>query len=195
LFCINPELHKFIPPAAKSDAAAYLVRARWLLMACSGQTYGLNGSVTLATRWHQGKIISNHVLRIVARDVRPGYLLTALGHPTLGRPLVLRLAFGTEVPEIAAEELKTFPVIRLGEVEDAIAEKAERASRLRMEADALENEGVGLLEAEIAYALGDFNEDNYDAEIARLRLEGIDANSKAVVTGKELQRRLEIMER
>jgi hypothetical protein len=195
LFRINPEVQKFIPAAAKADAAAYLVRAGWVLMACSGQIYGINGSVTLATRWHEGKIVSNHVLRIVAKDVRPGYLVTALGHPTLGRPLVLRLAFGTEVPEIGAEELRSFPVVRLGASEDDIADKAERASRLRLEADTLESEAAGLVEAAVAHALGDLSEDEYDTEIARRRLEQLDLNPRGVVTGKELQRRLEAIER
>jgi hypothetical protein len=163
LFKVNPEPHKFIPPGAKRDAVDYLVQAGWLLMACSGQTYGLNGSAVLATPWHENKIVSNHVLRIVPKDIRSGYLLMMLTHPTLGRPLVLRLAFGTSVPEIDAQELRATPVVRLGDVEYVIADKVERASALRIEADAVENAATALLEATIARALGDTGERDVQA--------------------------------
>jgi hypothetical protein len=151
VFKINPELRKFIPQISKRDAATYFVKRGWLLMACSGQLYGLNGSVMLADRWHENKIVSNHVIRIVPCDgstaVRPGYLQVALGHPLVGRPLVLRLAFGTEVPEIAPEDLRDFPVPRLSaSSERAIADCVERASALRMEADGEENAAVAFVE-------------------------------------------------
>jgi hypothetical protein len=155
LFKINPELRKFIPEVTKKDAAKYYVERGWLLMASSGQLYGLNGSVVLADTWHEGKIVSNHVIRIVPIGVRPGYLAVALGHPAFGRPLMLRLAFGSEVPEIAPEDLAGFPVVRLpSAVEDEIAEKMERASSLRMEADQQENAAVQSLETDVERRLG-----------------------------------------
>ena len=137
LFKINPELTKFIPTVSARAQRTYFVERNWLLMACSGQLYGLNGSTVLATRWHENKIVSNHVNRIVPTgSIRPGYLQMALGHPTLGRPLVLRLGFGSEVPEIAAEDLRAVPVARLGgATEDAIADDVEEAAKLRQQAD------------------------------------------------------------
>jgi hypothetical protein len=143
LFKVNPEVTKFIPEVTKRDAEAYHVERGWLLMACSGQLYGTNGSVMLANQWHEGKIVSNHVVRIVPKvgetAVRPGYLQMALAHPVYGRPLVLRLAFGTEVPEIDPEDLRGFPIVRLGDVvEGAIANAIERASELRRQASAEE---------------------------------------------------------
>lgn len=155
LFKINPELTKFIPEVTKKDAAKYYVKRGWLLMASSGQLYGLNGTVVLADTWHEGKIVSNHVIRIVPSHVRPGYLAVALGHPVFGRPLVLRLAFGSEVPEIAPEDLAAFPVVRLpSAAEDEIAEKMERASSLRMQADQQENAAVQSLETDLERRLG-----------------------------------------
>lgn len=159
LFKINPEFTKFIPPGAKKNAKQYLVRRGWLLMACSGQLYGLNGSVVLAGPWHENKIVSNHVLRIIPRPgadaVRPGYLRMALGHPTLGRPLVLRLAFGSEVPEIAPEDLlEHFPLVRLDDsVEGEIADRVERAALLRSDADGIEDAAVRLLEGHLEDAM------------------------------------------
>ncbi len=158
LFKINPEIRKHIPETTKMrNVDNYYVSAGWLLMACSGQLYGLNGSVILATDWHEEKIVSNHVLRIVpdTQKIRAGYLQMALGHPSVGRPLVLRCAFGTEVPEIDAGELTAFPVARLAAAqENAIADRVERASLLRMKADEKETEAVARLEERIEEKLG-----------------------------------------
>lgn len=159
LFKISPELTKFIPPGSKKNASRYLVQRDWLLMACSGQLYGLNGSVVLAGAWHEEKIVSNHVLRIVplqdADAIRPGYLQMALGHPVLGRPLVLRLGFGSEVPEISPEDLlEHFPVARLDpSVEAEVADLVERAASLRSKADELEASAVAMLESHLDEAL------------------------------------------
>lgn len=147
IFKINPELTKFIPPSSKKDSARYHVKRGWLLMASSGQLYGVNGSVVLADRWHEGKILSNHIVRIVPKGIRGGYLQMALGHPTYGRPLVQRLAFGTEVPEIGPSDLASFPVVCVGAApENAIADAVERASALRMQADDEENMTVDRVE-------------------------------------------------
>jgi len=126
-------------------------------MACSGQLYGTNGSVVLANEWHERKIVSNHVVRIIpkvtGKHARPGYLQMALGHPVYGRPLLLRLAFGTEVPEIAPDDLADFPVVRLGKDEDVIADAVERASDLRWRANEEEDRAVRLVEEYVESAL------------------------------------------
>jgi transcriptional regulator of met regulon len=190
LFKINPEITKFIPRTAKKDAEKYFVEPNWLLVACSGQIYGLNGSVTQATEWHQNKIVSNHVLRIVPGSVRSGYLRVALGHPILGRPLVLREVFGTSIPEIDPESLRDFPVVRLGALEDEIADQAERCMALQTFAENLENAATSLMESVIWHALGDVSEDDVDASLARVRLAEIEASPESVVTGDALKSRL-----
>jgi hypothetical protein len=159
IFKVNPILTKFIPPIHKKDADSYYVKPGWLLMACSGQIYGLNGRVILADAWHENKIVSNHVVRIVPPHdpdrVPPGYMLMALGHPSFGRPLVVRWAFGTEVPEIHPGDLKDFPVVRLGsDVEREIADQVERANALRRQADEEENAVVAEVEQRVATTLG-----------------------------------------
>lgn len=152
LFKLNPELDKFIPAVTKKDADKFYVESGWLLMACSGQLYGFNGTVVLANEWHENKIISNHVLRIVPKGIRPGYLMMALGHPTLGRPLVLRTAFGSEIPEIPPESLLDVPIPRL-DVEDRIADLIEGANVKRLTATAIEEAAVSELEDHFDAAL------------------------------------------
>lgn len=152
LFKVNPEITKFIPRATKKNAETYHVEKNWLLMACSGQIYGLNGGVVLASEWHENKIVSNHVIRIVPAEdgIRPGYLRMALGHPELGRPLVTRCAFGTSVPEIAPEGVRDLPVLRLAaDVEGEIADLVESADELRLRADREEDAATAMVEAEL----------------------------------------------
>ena len=153
LFKLNPEIDKFIPAVTKKDADKFYVERDWLLMACSGQLYGFNGTVVLANAWHEHKIVSNHVLRIVPDGIRPGYLMMALGHPTLARPLVLRTAFGSEIPEIPPESLLRVPIPRLGAVEAEIAELVEGAGSKRFAANKTEDDAVRDLERHLERAL------------------------------------------
>jgi hypothetical protein len=74
---------------------------------------------------------------------RPGYIQVALNHPIFGRPLVLRSAFGTSIPELAPDDIKDFPLVRLpAAVEGEIADMAERAVDLRAWADELEDTAI-----------------------------------------------------
>jgi type I restriction enzyme, S subunit len=173
LIKINPEVTKYLPVTTKMRRPErYYVKAGWLLMVCSGQIYGINGSVLEAMPSHEGRMISNHVLRIVPKlgEIRPGYLQVALGHPELGRPLVLRCAFGTEVPELGEAEVGALPLVRLEESqEDAIADLAEGASVLRMKADKLENAVVARLEARISKRLAGTEGDSPEVMFSRLQ--------------------------
>jgi hypothetical protein len=112
-------------------------------MACSGQVYGLNGAAMLMTEHHENVFFSHDLIRILPNrnKVRPGYLLVALTHPKLGRPLVIRYAYGTSIPHLDPGDVASFPVVRLGEREEAaIADLAEEASMKRAKADFVERQ-------------------------------------------------------
>jgi hypothetical protein len=159
IFKINPEITKFVT-GGRGGQAAYRVKRNWILLARSGQLYGINGSTMLANAWHENKIISEHIIRVITKNdskaIRPGYLQMALGHPVFGRPLMLRLSFGTSVPEISPEDVKDFPVVRLRpKQETEIGELVEGASTIRMEADEKENAAVQVVEKAIHEMLGE----------------------------------------
>jgi hypothetical protein len=142
LFALNPTITKHVLIEQAENPDGYYVKAGWIMMACSGQIYGLNGSVALMTAKHERAFFSHDLVRIIPRldTIRPGYLFMALGHPTLGRPLVIRYAYGTSIPHLDPADIATFPVVRLGEeLEEAIANRTEEAIKLRAEADELEN--------------------------------------------------------
>ena len=119
----------------------FFVKEGWILMACSGQVYGLNGSVTLATKHDESFFFSHDLIRIAPRRdaVRPGYLFAYLGHRALGRVLAQRTAYGSSVPHIDPSDVEDVPVGRLtAKQENEIADLVEEASRLNAEASAIE---------------------------------------------------------
>ena len=141
---IAPDVDKKVLSLKGEKQNDYLVNAGTLLMPCSGQLHGVIGSVVLATHWHEKKVLTNHILRIVPKSksgIRAGYLQTVLNHPVFGRPRVLKGAFGSSVPEISPGDVQTLSVPRLpGVIECGIADLMEEASRLRTQADELEEQ-------------------------------------------------------
>jgi len=162
LFQHNPSFAKRILTEQVKDADNYFGKAGWIAMACSGQVYGLNGSVMLLSKKHESIFLSQDLIRIIPRQdrIRPGYLCVALGHPKLGRPLVVRYAYGTSIPHIDPADVGTFPVVRLGEsLENQIADFMEEAVKLRAEADDLEEKLVADAEALIdRFIAGDMSD-------------------------------------
>lgn len=156
IFKVNPEITKYLTPATRISFDEYMVRRGWLLMARSGQVYGINGQTILADAFHEGTVVSEHVIRLIPNgEIRPGYLQTVLSHPVLGKPLVVSRAYGTSVPELAPEDIEQLPIPRLGEhVENQIADAAERASTLRVNAANSESAAVSRLERELEQHLG-----------------------------------------
>ncbi len=141
---VNPALTKHIADGDFGDAYRGRVEAGWILMARSGQTYGIIGTAIIAGPDLEDKVISDHVMRVRPKPeakIRPGYLVTALSHPVFGRPLVKALAYGSSIPELEVADIELHEVVRLPDaVEGAIAALAEAAAKARAAADILERE-------------------------------------------------------
>lgn len=143
VFTSNPHSLKSIIVDGKKDSDDFHVEDRWIVMARSGQIYGLNGSAMLTTSYHKGFFLSDDMIRIIPdpAKARPGYLLTALTHPVLGRPLLIREAYGMSIPHLDPGDVASFPVVRLeAEIEGRIADMAEESAEERARAEALERE-------------------------------------------------------
>ena len=141
---VNPDLTKKIADGDFGDPHQGRVKSGLDLMARSGQTYGIIGTVVMAEGDLEDKVISDHVMRIKPKkdaSIKPGYLLTALSHPIFGRPLVKSIAYGSSIPEIEVADMEAFQVVRLkASEESAIAELAEASAKARATADVLERE-------------------------------------------------------
>ena len=142
LFEINPDMDRVIADGDFGDVHQGRVKPGWLLMARSGQIYGINGQAVIAGAQHENKVVSDDVIRIAPKenaDIRAGYVYVALTHPELGRPLVKALAYGSSIPHIDPTDVASLPIVRLSAVtESRIADLAEKGARLQAEADILE---------------------------------------------------------
>src|SRR6185437_2849401 len=120
------------------------VHTGWILMARSGQVYGILGTVALVEKDLEDKIVTDDIIRIRPKSntsIRPGYMLTALSQPLYGRPLVKSLAYGSSIPHIDVGDVLSFEVARLDAREEhAIADLAEASAKARAYADILERE-------------------------------------------------------
>ena len=139
-----PDIDKRVLSLKAEKQAEYFVERGTLLMPCSGQLHGIIGRVILATDWHENKVLTNHLMRIVPKpstEIRVGYLQAVLAHPVLGRPRVLKGAFGSSVPELAPKDLSALTVPRLSRAtEDKIADSMEQAANDQAQADQLEGQ-------------------------------------------------------
>lgn len=154
LFEINPDIAKRIADRNYGDPHNGRVARGWILLARSGQIYGLNGSVMLSGPQHENKIISDHIIRIApcAPKCRVGYLLMAMSHPALGRPRVKALPYGSSIPEIEVSDVQNLLIPRLdASVESDIADRVEEAARLRDRADELETQLAESAEAQVEH--------------------------------------------
>ncbi|WP_156463338.1 hypothetical protein [Frigoribacterium sp. Leaf172] len=153
LFDVNPPVTKRIFSALLEKPDSYMLDEGWIVMACSGQTYGLLGRTKLLSSAHRGIFGSHDLIRIIADEdlIRPGYLQTVLNHERLGRPLAVSHAYGTSIPHLDPVDIRTLPIPRFApDVENEIASLTERSVTLNMEADELESMATDRAEAIVA---------------------------------------------
>lgn len=139
---VNPDITKFVLSLSHEEQAEYHVEPGWLLIPCSGQVYGNIGHSVLATEWHTAKVHTNHLMRVVpGPDIRSGYLQCVLGHPELGRPRIVKFAFGSSVPEISPSDVLPVAIPRLSAAaESELADLMDKSAVARDRADELEQQ-------------------------------------------------------
>lgn len=133
-----------------------------IIMACSGQKYGILGRAIMLTENQEGLFGSHDLMRIKVDEskVRAGYLLTFLNDPLLGRPYVVRNAYGTSIPHLDSTDLRSVKVPRLAvDVESAIADLMDRSVSISAKADRLENEATKLAQEQVDITIGEIISD------------------------------------
>jgi type I restriction enzyme, S subunit len=142
LFDLNAPITKRIYASLVDNRDEYMLHSGWLIMACSGQIYGLNGAVMMLTERHDGIFGSHDLIRLIPDPdkVRAGYLLLALGNRPLGRPVVVRNAYGTSIPHLDDGDVVGIQIPRIeDQVEAEISDLMVRAIEMRSHADDLED--------------------------------------------------------
>jgi type I restriction enzyme, S subunit len=143
LFNLNPVITKRVYAGLVANRDDYFLDPDWLVLVRSGQVYGLNGSVRLVGSRLTKFFVSEDLIRISPRTdlIRPGYLLCALSHPVLGRPMVIKHAYGTSIPHLEPQDVGLIPIPRFSrQIEGDIADQIEGAVQLQAEADDLEDQ-------------------------------------------------------
>lgn len=157
LFDVNPAVTKRIYAGLLDNADVYMLRPGQMIMARSGQTYGLLGRTMVLNENHAGIFGSEDLIRIAPDQsrARTGYLHTALNHVDYGRPRVVRYASGTSVPHLDPLDIREVLIPRLGaSQESAIADLSDEATRLSADADRLETAAVQAAERAISVLTG-----------------------------------------
>lgn len=157
LFDVNPPVTKRIYSALLPDPERYMLQESWIIMACSGQTYGLLGRTMVLTENHEGVFGSHDLIRIVPDQghARTGYLQTVLNHTEYGRPRVVRNASGTSVPHLDPADIREVPIPRFDTAEENfIADLSDEATKIAAEADRLEATAIQAAERAISAITG-----------------------------------------
>lgn len=157
LFDVNAPVTKRIYAGLLDAPERYMLEPGQIIMACSGQTYGLLGRTMVLTELHRGVFGSHDLIRIVPDQDRiaTGYLQTVLSNELYGRPMVVRHASGTSIPHLDPVDIRDVPVPRFDVgVEERIAEFASASTSLAERADRLETEAVAAADALIQTVIG-----------------------------------------
>lgn len=156
LFDVNATSTKMIYAKLVKGWERYILHPGTIIMACSGQKYGILGRSIMLTANHEGLFGSHDLMRIVVDEnkIRSGYLLAFLNDPMLGRPYVVRNAYGTSIPHLDPSDIQAAKIPRLGDAaENAIANLMDESVRMSAEADCLENEATRLAQEQIDLAI------------------------------------------
>ena len=162
LFDVNAAPTKMIYAKLVNNWEKYILHSGTIIMACSGQKYGILGRAIMLTENQEGLFGSHDLMRIKVDEskVRAGYLLTFLNDPLLGRPYVVRNAYGTSIPHLDSTDLRSVKVPRLAvDVESVIADLMDRSVSISAKADRLENEATKLAQEQVDITIGEIISD------------------------------------
>ena len=122
-----------------------LVKKDTILIPCSGAYGGILGKGTMAGELLDGKVVTQHVLRVTKKndDMYFYYVAAFLCSEKFGYPLVTATRFGKDIPELSPETLETIPIPDIDyEAQKKIGDIFVEAIKAQEEANRLENKAV-----------------------------------------------------
>lgn len=122
-----------------------LVKKNTILIPCSGAYGGILGKGTMAGELLDGKVVTQHVLRITKKndEMYFYYVAAFLCSEKFGYPLVTATRFGKDIPELSPDTLRIIPVPNIdGENQKKIGDLFYDAIKAQEEANCLENKAV-----------------------------------------------------
>lgn len=142
---IQPEDLKYLSRSKTKNLDNYIIKKGCILITCSG-TIGRTALVT--SEWN-GWSATQHILRVVPKNINTGYLYVFLSSD-YGQVQIKRFIHGSVVDEITDSQIKQVVIsIPDSDIQKQIGEKAQKAFELRAKANEIEEKAIEFLEKKI----------------------------------------------
>lgn len=146
----NLRYYRWLSPRGVKDISDYVVHKGTLLLYKSGTTDGgILGNVFIADNQLDGCCLSDHVIRIVFKDLKKAYWTYAFLKSNGGKRILIRLATGTMIPFITPEKLSDIPIPNPDDHYEEIIQEIEEYIDKSSRAKAAENKAITMVEDEI----------------------------------------------
>lgn len=142
---MQPEDLKYLSRSKTKNLDNYIIKKDWILITCSG-TIGRTALVT--SEWN-GWSATQHILRVVPKNINTGYLYVFLSSD-YGQVQIKRFIHGSVVDEITDRQISQVIIsIPDLDIQKQIGEKAQKAFELRAKANEIEEKAIKFLEEKI----------------------------------------------
>lgn len=146
----NLRYYRWLSPRGVKDISDYVVHKGTLLLYKSGTTDGgILGNVFIADNQLDGCCLSDHVIRVVFKDLKKAYWTYAFLKSNGGKRILIRLATGTMIPFITPEKLSDIPIPNPDDHYEEIIQEIEEYIDKSSRAKAAENKAITMVEDEI----------------------------------------------
>lgn len=146
----NLRYYRWLSPRGVKDINDYVVHKGTLLLYKSGTTDGgILGNVFIADNQLDGCCLSDHVIRVVFKDLKKAYWTFAFLKSKGGKRILIRLATGTMIPFITPDRLSEIPIPNPDEHYEEIVQNIEEYIDKNSRAKVAENEAISMVEQEI----------------------------------------------
>jgi type I restriction enzyme S subunit len=146
----NLRYYRWLSPRGVKDINDYVVHKGTLLLYKSGTTDGgILGNVFIADNQLDGCCLSDHVIRVVFKDLKKAYWTYAFLKSKGGKRILIRLATGTMIPFITPEKLSDIPIPNPDDHYDKIIQDIEEYIDKSSKAKVAENKAITRVEDEI----------------------------------------------
>jgi type I restriction enzyme S subunit len=131
--------------AKTKDIDKFIVKEGYVLFQCDGQRYGIFGRPILANRNIIGKAVTQHMMRIIPRNIKDAGYISVYLATEFGRRLLMRYSAGTSIPSLNEDGARKILIYwpnqprrsEIGQAALRVWENRARATELEDEARAL----------------------------------------------------------
>lgn len=140
-----PTSEKKLSKSKTSHLDAMIIKENWILVTCGGNI----GYSVLVDRMTAGKAASQHILRVIPKDIPAGYIYAFMSS-NIGLKAIQSFTYGSVIPQIEPHHLELLPIPILDEeVMNRIHQKVKKYKENIGNAIEKELKAIDLIEKEI----------------------------------------------